>query len=944
MKKIVFSLFLLFAVTVSQINLYATTKDDVNWNVVYNDSENVFRNLFFINENVGYVVGNGGIIMKTVDGGTNWTVQNSGVSVILNDVYFVNSSVGYVVGNKTDDSDEIVLKTVDGGNTWTRLTLDDALDRRNFYGVWFTDENNGVIVGLGGTIVRTTDGGNTWARQTVAGGNSLWDVTFVNSATGFASGDNGRIIKTTDGGITWHDKNSGNTGVQFIQFYGENVGYAAGLGGFIKKTVDGGETWDYAYTYGNPFDGYFDFRALSVIGENEVYVSGYDDSGQPFFAKTADGGATWTFVENSIPLNTPLFAMVFPTSNVGYAVSNYDILKSGTSVTNGGTINGRVTNALDGTAIPGALVEIAGLSATTDANGNYEITNIPEAVLTAAFYASPLSGDAPLEVSFTDQSSDAAYTLVVSKEGFSTYTNSQVVIESGETLTMDVSLSPNLGEGEFRIVLNWGDDPDDLDSYLKTPNIEGSEYTVYYGEHGSQTSPPYATLDHDDRDGYGPETITIYQSFAGTYKYYVHNYSGTPAITTSNAVVQVYDNNGLLASVNIPTQGEGDFWNVLTIDGGTGAITVINEITDAAPEKSFKFHTKKNNRKNIVFTKSGSKTITNWHWDFGDGSASTEQNPTHTYSTPGTYTVTLTVSNGTDTDTETKTNYIVVNGSGDIILEQNFDDDTFPPNGWTQNVTNASYTWMHGNPQENSFSEIDPANVYSALCPWVAADQNEWLISPAFSLPNEAITLTFYAGYSTQWLNAATMKVLISVDGGTNWSQIWEAQNDGESWQWRFVELDLSSYNNHSNVKLAWQYVGNDGDLVGIDNILLYYGTVGIDDDGENEPYKFELSQNYPNPFNPTTTIKYIIPSVIARERSDRSNLSDSQQNQQIAANVRLIVYNILGEKIATLVNEKQSPGNYRVQFDASNLPSGVYFYTLRYGNFIATKKMILLK
>ncbi len=108
-------------------------------------------------------------------------------------------------------------------------------------------------------------------------------------------------------------------------------------------------------------------------------------------------------------------------------------------------------------------------------------------------------------------------------------------------------------------------------------------------------------------------------------------------------------------------------------------------------------------------------------------------------------------------------------------------------------------------------------------------------------------------------------------------------------------------------------------------------------------PAKFELMQNYPNPFfaessgNPTTTIKYSIPSVIARSEA-------TKQSHDFASNVQLNVYNILGEEIATLVNEKQSPGNYSVQFDASNLPSGVYFYTLRVGDFIATKKMILLK
>ncbi len=116
-----------------------------------------------------------------------------------------------------------------------------------------------------------------------------------------------------------------------------------------------------------------------------------------------------------------------------------------------------------------------------------------------------------------------------------------------------------------------------------------------------------------------------------------------------------------------------------------------------------------------------------------------------------------------------------------------------------------------------------------------------------------------------------------------------------------------------------------------------YYGLPSDVEPFSEKTTEFVLYQNAPNPFNPVTTIKYGIPSVIASERSERGNLLNDVV-------VTLNVYNILGEEIATLVNEKQSPGNYTVQFDASNLPSGVYFYTLRVGNFIATKKMILLK
>ncbi len=96
----------------------------------------------------------------------------------------------------------------------------------------------------------------------------------------------------------------------------------------------------------------------------------------------------------------------------------------------------------------------------------------------------------------------------------------------------------------------------------------------------------------------------------------------------------------------------------------------------------------------------------------------------------------------------------------------------------------------------------------------------------------------------------------------------------------------------------------------------------------KNLANSFGLSQNFPNPFNPGTTIKYSIPEKI---------------NGQLIK-VKLEVYDLLGRKIATLVNGKKSPGYYEVHFDASGLPSGLYFYRLTAGNFSTVKKMILMK
>ncbi|MBK7380986.1 MAG: T9SS type A sorting domain-containing protein [Ignavibacteriales bacterium] len=95
-------------------------------------------------------------------------------------------------------------------------------------------------------------------------------------------------------------------------------------------------------------------------------------------------------------------------------------------------------------------------------------------------------------------------------------------------------------------------------------------------------------------------------------------------------------------------------------------------------------------------------------------------------------------------------------------------------------------------------------------------------------------------------------------------------------------------------------------------------------------PDRFELSQNYPNPFNPTTKIKYTIPST---------PLSFGER-----LGVRLLVYDILGNEVATLINENQQPGTYEVELNASTLASGVYLYQINAGAFTSSKKMLLTK
>ena len=108
------------------------------------------------------------------------------------------------------------------------------------------------------------------------------------------------------------------------------------------------------------------------------------------------------------------------------------------------------------------------------------------------------------------------------------------------------------------------------------------------------------------------------------------------------------------------------------------------------------------------------------------------------------------------------------------------------------------------------------------------------------------------------------------------------------------------------------------------DSLFEQNQTVGFRDEGYLlKPNEFYLSQNFPNPFNPATKIAYQVPHKTF---------------------VTLTVYDILGREISTLVKEEMSMGAHVVEFDASHLPSGIYFYTLRATSFVETKKMILLR
>lgn len=196
---------------------------------------------------------------------------------------------------------------------------------------------------------------------------------------------------------------------------------------------------------------------------------------------------------------------------------------------------------------------------------------------------------------------------IASFEAFSSLLSLELRLFSGDTVTVttmsyqdgNLPLLNITGLSMYRdfwmqFTLTWGENPGDLDSHLFTPVIPGDydtvAYHIYYASPGSDSLPPYADLDVDDVTSYGPEHITIWDEFPGTYTYAVYHFSGSGTIVTSGAQVGVLKPDGTVQSFSVPddvTAGDNYWWHVCDVDGLTGDITVVDTIAASSPGSGF---------------------------------------------------------------------------------------------------------------------------------------------------------------------------------------------------------------------------------------------------------------------------------------------------------------------------------------------------------------------
>ncbi len=287
---------------------------------------------------------------------------------------------------------------------------------------------------------------------------------------------------------------------------------------------------------------------------------------------SSDNSVTYSFSEAGsyvvVAWVSPTQSTPNPVPLIGTTVTIVDGGSESDCIFDASALDITVSDAITGAAISGATITASGQTATTGSSGTTTLTHLP---------------------------TNTEITVTVTASGYSSQT-SQVFMECGESQSQGFALlSDSAGlQGDIKVILTWGENPRDLDSHITGPMTDGDDrFHVYYSNKNNCSSAPCdstvpAWLDVDDTSSYGPETVSIQKRsdgtfMAGTYKYYVHHYSGTSDIPSSGAMVKIYKGGTEIRSFSPPstTAAVTDdwVWSVFSMDvtaSGSVSITPVN--------------------------------------------------------------------------------------------------------------------------------------------------------------------------------------------------------------------------------------------------------------------------------------------------------------------------------------------------------------------------------
>ncbi len=210
-----------------------TTNGGSSWESTTFSSDNEFTLVHFVNQNVGYVLGENwhesqNPILKTTDGGNNWEEQDSDTGLDFNSIDTFDEDHAFTVGNYG-----LILTTENGGDEWTKITQGAPI---SFYSVFFTDTETGYICGEDGVLMKSTDGGIT-SDFLIPAHHKILQMYFLSMKIPVISVAASHVLsKTTNAGDSWTSINNGLSGALYSVVFPENetVGYTCGNLGIFK--------------------------------------------------------------------------------------------------------------------------------------------------------------------------------------------------------------------------------------------------------------------------------------------------------------------------------------------------------------------------------------------------------------------------------------------------------------------------------------------------------------------------------------------------------------------------------------------------------------------------------------------------------------------------------------------------------------------------------------
>ena len=250
--------------------------EESTWELIKTGTTNNLNSISFLDDYRGYIAGDSGLILKSLDGGTSWkkiksNYSNNFFSMSFTDnKLFVVGSSGFI-GTINNNSDQVIKIASSSFET--------------IFKIYFVDHNNGFIVGSNGTIQRTYDAGLTWNSIESNVKENLFSLDFSDAKNGIAVGWNGTILKTSDTGLTWKKQSQTiKTYFKDVLFVNEFLGFIVGGEGIVLRTENGGEDWDKIdiETNSGLYKIYFENSGEGIILSNR---------GEIFFS--SDAGKSW---------------------------------------------------------------------------------------------------------------------------------------------------------------------------------------------------------------------------------------------------------------------------------------------------------------------------------------------------------------------------------------------------------------------------------------------------------------------------------------------------------------------------------------------------------------------------------------------------------------------------------------------------------------------------